>query len=230
MNALVINAAGIGSRCNSNIPKQFTEISYRSIYRGNTILDYTLDTFLFTKLFSVIVVVTLPEYINRLRELYDSNVIVVEGSATCLRSRIAGLSAIKHINQIDKVMFHDSVRPFVSETLITKCISTCKSYTPCVVPFIETVSALKYSKNIHAPKLIQDRISILQTPETFMFSDICRAVESIDNIDDCQTLPHLFELSGNIVTYIKGDLQNFKITMSDDLDLAMSIINGKFRN
>ena len=127
-------------------------------------------------------------------------------------------------------MFHDSVRPFVSETLITKCISTCKSYTPCVVPFIETVSALKYSKNIHAPKLIQDRISILQTPETFMFSDICRAVESIDNIDDCQTLPHLFELSGNIVTYIKGDLQNFKITMSDDLDLAMSIINGKFRN
>ena len=64
MNALVINAAGKGTRVGMNIPKQFIDIN------GHPIVYLTVEKFVRLRLFNIIVIVTLPEYIPILRKLF----------------------------------------------------------------------------------------------------------------------------------------------------------------
>ena len=225
MNALVINAAGKGTRVGMNIPKQFIDIN------GHPIVYLTVEKFVRLRLFNIIVIVTLPEYIPILRKLFPFSYIkIIEGGYSCLRSRIAGLEYIMtYYPSIEKIMFHDSVSPFFSSNLITRCLSSCDSNNSAVVPYIPTVSTLKDLSSLHVPGVRTEPIAILQTPETFMLRSLYNIITKIKNIDNYQTLPDLYEHNGNKCLYISGELMNFKITSPDDLELAKFLFNGKLK-
>lgn len=225
MNALVINAAGKGTRIGMNIPKQFIDIN------GFPIMYWTVEKFVRLKLFNIIVIVSLPEYIPPLQKLFPFSYIkIIEGGYSCLRSRIAGLEYIMtYYSSIEKIMFHDSVRPFLSPNLIIRCLSSCNFDNSAVVPYIPTVSTLKDLSSLHVPGVRKEPIAILQTPETFMLRSLYDIITKIKNIDDYQTLPDLYEHNGNKCLYISGELMNFKITSPDDLELAKCLFNGKLK-
>ena len=156
MNALVINAAGKGTRVGMNIPKQFIDIN------GHPIVYLTVEKFVRLRLFNIIVIVTLPEYIPILRKLFPFSYIkIIEGGYSCLRSRIAGLEYIMtYYPSIEKIMFHDSVRPFFTSNLITRCLSSCDSNNSAVVPYIPTVSTLKDLSSLYAPGVRKEPICL----------------------------------------------------------------------
>lgn len=225
MNALVINAAGKGTRVGMNIPKQFIDIN------GFPIMYWTVEKFVRLKLFNIIVIVSLPEYIPPLQKLFPFSYIkIIEGGYSCLRSRIAGLEYIMtYYSSIEKIMFHDSVRPFLSPNLIIRCLSSCNFDNSAVVPYISTVSTLKDFNSLCVPGVRKEPVAILQTPETFMLRSLCDIIIKVKNIDDYQTLPDLYEHNGNKCLYISGELMNFKITSPDDLELAKCLFNGKLK-
>lgn len=225
MNALVINAAGKGTRVGINIPKQFIDIN------GFPIMYWTVEKFVRLKLFNIIVIVSLPEYIPPLQKLFPFSYIkIIEGGYSCLRSRIAGLEYIMtYYSSIEKIMFHDSVRPFLSPNLIIRCLSSCNFDNSAVVPYISTVSTLKDFNSLHVPGVRKEPVAILQTPETFILRSLYDVITKIKNIDDYQTLPDLYEHNGNKCLYISGELMNFKITSPDDLELAKCLFNGKLK-
>lgn len=225
MNALVINAAGKGTRVGMNIPKQFIDIN------GFPIMYWTVEKFVRLKLFNIIVIVSLPEYIPPLQKLFPFSYIkIIEGGYSCLRSRIAGLEYIMtYYSSIEKIMFHDSVRPFLSPNLIIRCLSSCNFDNSAVVPYISTVSTLKDFNSLHVPGVRKEPVAILQTPETFILRSLYDVITKIKNIDDYQTLPDLYEHNGNKCLYISGELMNFKITSPDDLELAKCLFNGKLK-
>lgn len=76
-------------------------------------------------------------------------------------------------------MFHDSVRPFFTSNLITRCLSSCDSNNSAVVPYIPTVSALKDLSSLHVPGVRKEPIAILQTPETFMLRSLYNIITKI---------------------------------------------------
>lgn len=225
MNALVINAAGKGTRVGMNIPKQFIDIN------GFPIMYWTVEKFVRLKLFNIIVIVSLPEYIPPLQKLFPFSYIkIIEGGYSCLRSRIAGLEYIMtYYSSIEKIMFHDSVRPFLSPNLIIRCLSSCNFDNSAVVPYISTVSTLKDFNSLHVPGVRKEPVAILQTPETFILRSLYDVITKIKNIDNYQTLPDLYEHNGNKCLYISGELMNFKITSPDDLELAKFLFNGKLK-
>lgn len=225
MNALVINAAGKGTRVEMNIPKQFIDIN------GFPIMYWTVEKFVRLKLFNIIVIVSLPEYIPPLQKLFPFSYIkIIEGGYSCLRSRIAGLEYIMtYYSSIEKIMFHDSVRPFLSPNLIIRCLSSCNFDNSAVVPYISTVSTLKDFNSLHVPGVRKEPVAILQTPETFILRSLYDVITKIKNIDDYQTLPDLYEHNGNKCLYISGEFMNFKITGPDDLELAKRLFDGRLK-
>lgn len=225
MNALVINAAGKGTRVGMNIPKQFIDIN------GFPIMYWTVEKFVRLKLFNIIVIVSLPEYIPPLQKLFPFSYIkIIEGGYSCLRSRIAGLEYIMtYYSSIEKIMFHDSVRPFLSPNLIIRCLSSCNFDNSAVVPYISTVSTLKDFNSLHVPGVRKEPVAILQTPETFILRSLYDVITKIKNIDDYQTLPDLYEHNGNKCLYISGEFMNFKITGTDDLELAKRLFDGRLK-
>lgn len=222
--ALILNAAGKGTRTQLDIPKQFFLIN------GISILEYTLLKFLETNIFDLIVIVTLPNYIKNLQFIRKKNIEIIEGDTSCIKSRVRGLNYVAQTHpDIEKVMFHDAVRPFLTTNLISTCIQKCNQENPCVLPYILTVSTLKNGHHLDSKEIFRDPIAILQTPETFMLQNIYNIVSNLqEDLDNYWTLPNLYEHYQGKCLYIEGELQNFKITNSSDLELAKNILNGRF--
>ena len=130
----VIVASGIGSRMGLDIPKQFVEVPIEyeeNVYESKEVLTYTLEAFQNNKLIDEIVVVTLDNYINHVKEeaiKYNINKLtnVISGGNTVQESIRNGVYSLEGIaNDEDIVIIHDGVRPIVDDEVLTDVIEVC---------------------------------------------------------------------------------------------------------
>ena len=218
--AVIIAAAGIGSRMNTNIPKQYLEID------GKPMLLKTAFAFHQNKNIDYIIVVTNSEYRAECEKLLrDSsiNAALVNGGKERQDSVYEGLKNLPE--DTDYVLVHDAARPFVTQSLIEETVSAVieKQAVVCAVPVKDTIRM----KTGEESSVTTDRnlMYAVQTPQAFEKTLLMKAYEQafaevFYGTDDSV----LVERAGHQVHIIDGAYDNIKITTKEDMPM-----NGETR-
>ena len=210
-NALILVAAGSGTRAGGEIPKQYQLIA------GKPLLRWTLETLANTRFFDEIRVVVAKNdpFIAPLLETMDIDVQLCEGGATRTLSVRSGLDSLKS-SDIDCVFIHDAARPFVTETLLVD-LSTALTNHDAAVPALPIADALK---DLNGTAIDRDKLRRMQTPQAFHYSKIKAAF-------DAHTLEESFaddiavaKRAGLSIAFTTGDEGNFKVTYPEDFSKA----------
>lgn len=232
MNIAILLMAGNGTRMNSDIPKQYIEINNKPIFL------YTIDKFINENEINKIILVISEKWeelvinkINLLPNIKKKKIDIIYGGATRNDSIT---NAIKHCNRIlgknyndALILTHDVARPLVSNEIISNCISILKNNPNCVVntsiKLNDTISFWKKDKLI---KFInRDKVYIHQTPQCSNLNTMNKICSYIDkkklNSTDIVCIAKKLKIK---IINVNGDIKNFKITTSQDIDLLKSII------
>lgn len=229
MNIGVILAAGSGSRTGLATPKQFLPLG------GKTVLEHSVQTFHNHKGIDQVVIVTAPEFIDRVKDIVKANgwtkvTAVLAGGKERFDSSLA---AVRHFaDQPETVMlFHDAARPLVSDRIITDTLKAMEQYdaVDVAIPAVDTI--VQCNREGTYMESIQDRNLLwrMQTPQGFRQRTIQEAYQialkdpHFSATDDCGTV--LRYLPDVKVGIVRGSEQNIKLTYADDLSLLEFLLS-----
>lgn len=229
MNIAVILSAGTGSRFGSDIPKQFINLA------GKNIIEYTIAAFEQNSNIDEICIVADLIYHEKLLAISQENSFkkvkrIIQGGK---ERKDSSYNAIKEYENIENVnlIFHDAVRPFVSQQIINDTIKSLEKYNaidvaiPTADTIIEIDSDTKTISNIPQRSKLQRG----QTPQAFKLETIQKAHELANNdknepmfTDDCGLVKQY--LPEEKIYVVEGEEKNIKITYPEDLLFAEKLI------
>lgn len=224
-NIVLITAAGIGSRTQQFIPKQFLSINDKPL------IIYTLEKFEKHPEIDQIVITCLQGWDNFI-ECYAKQFNITKlskiilGGNTGFDSIQNGLETIKTFaNADDIVLIHDGNRPGVSNETISDCISVAKEEGSAItyIPVNEVV----FNVNKNTPELLnRDDIIRTQTPHAASFGYMFEIYQKAkkQNITNSVAFCSLLSELGEELHFVKGSEKNFKITYKEDIDLFKGLI------
>ena len=222
--SVLIPAAGHGSRMESSIKKPYLMLGDKPIlshtidrFERNSVIDeifVIVDESDFTMCHKEIIA---PFRYRKIREL-------VPGGETRQESVLNGLRALS--NDVDFVVVHDGVRPFINDDIIFQCLEATEEFGAAIsaVPVKDTIKVADQNLFIeHTPK--RDRLWQVQTPQVFRKSLIVQAHEratqdGTNATDDAA----LVEKLGAPVKLVMGSYQNIKLTTPEDLQFAETLL------
>ena len=213
--ALIV-AGGKGVRMKSKTPKQFL------ILRRIPLLMHTINQF---SSFNKIIVVLPEDQFSEwkyLCEKYNFSIKheLVQGGLNRFESVKKGLEKITH-NCI--VAIHDGVRPLITKSLIDNLCKNVKQGTGVipVMPITESVRQIKKNKTYY---LDRESIVTVQTPQCFISDEIISAY-SLEGSNKFTDDASVFENNNGKIFMLSGEEKNIKITSTQDLVIAESLIS-----
>lgn len=224
----VILAGGSGTRLGSNIPKQFLEIN------GRKVIEYTIDAFELNDLIDEIAIVVREDFIDDVRAIVAKNRYskvkkLLKGGAERYHSSLAAIAAYPEDDV--KLLFHDAVRPMVSQRIINDCVTALELYDAVDVG-IKTSDTIIQVDDGNCIRAVPQRSRLRngQTPQGFRRGVICKAYElalkdpSFTTTDDCGTvLRYLPEVP---IYVVEGESSNMKVTYKEDVELLKHFLKG----
>ena len=223
----LVTAGGVGSRFNSQIPKQFLCINDKPI------LVYTLEKMEKNRNIDKIIVACLDgweDYLYELKEKYNITKLnwVAKNGKTQPESIRNCINILKSdIDDDDIVLIHAGNRPLVTDDIINNSIKTCEKLGNAVAA-IKCPEVLVDVVN----NTIVERKNVLrvQTPQTFKFRNLKRFYENLSAFLDVATTCDLAIRLGEKVNFIDGSANNMKITYKEDIRIfeALLDINKNF--
>ncbi|HPU12267.1 MAG TPA: bifunctional cytidylyltransferase/SDR family oxidoreductase [Aeromicrobium sp.] len=226
-NVAVILAGGTGTRVGLAIPKQLIKIA------GKTILEHTIAVFQSAEAVDEIIVLMTPGHLDPVNAIvrdgaYPKVTQILEGGAT--RNETTSL-ALKAIGADEcNVLFHDAVRPLVSQTIINDVVAALGDYeaVDTAIPSADTVVQVHPNSgdglSIISDVLRRDLLRRGQTPQAFRASVIRRAYElawqdpDFTATDDCTVV--LRYCPDVPIAVVQGHERNMKVTEPIDVYIA----------
>lgn len=211
--AVIIVAAGRGTRAGGEVPKQWQTLA------GQPVLTHTLAAFAGMD----VVLAIHPE--DRARaEALGSGARLVKGGATRDASVRAALEALAG-SGVTKVLIHDGARPFPSAALIGRLVVALDQH-PGAAPALAVTDAL-WRGEAGLVAGTQDRSGLYraQTPQAFRFEAILAAHRAHPGgaADDVEVA----RAAGLDVAIVEGDEQNLKLTFPGDFARGEAILKGR---
>lgn len=216
--AVVIVAAGRGTRAGGDIAKQWQPLA------GRRVIDWTLAAFRASPHIGDIVVVLHPDECDRLG--YDDVTVVAGGDSRSASVR-AGLEALAD-KAPDAVLIHDGARACVPDRVITDMTRMVEKYD-AVAPGLAISDALWSSEGdgFRQVNATVDRANLYraQTPQAFRFSAILNAHRAHEGpaLDDVEVA----RAAGMTVRIGSGHPDNIKITTPEDFIRAERILKER---
>jgi 2-C-methyl-D-erythritol 4-phosphate cytidylyltransferase len=221
----IIVAAGEGRRMGGAISKSFLPIA------GRPLVLRTLDRFFSTRKIEKVIVVVANQELRQSQELIESDPnlshrswVLQAGGATRQESVRRGLDRLEPDCEI--VAIHDGARPFVSSSLIDRCIDEAYRVGSVVigVPVRDTIKVVSEEHWVQATPA-RNALWEVQTPQVFRKDIILQAHDwagrhGIEATDDST----LVEQIGERVFLLEGERTNIKITVPEDLLLAEALL------
>ncbi len=215
-NFAIIVAGGSGSRMQSSVPKQFL------LLNGLPVLMHTIQAFHQSTLNPNIILVIPANshvYWNDLCKQYSFTIphLLVNGGETRFHSVKNGLDTIPD-NQNTIVAVQDAVRPLTSVDIIDNSYHQAARQGNAVTA-VKSRDSIRQVKNGASASLLRDEIYLVQTPQTFQYSQLKKAYEQVYNpgfTDDASVV----EATGQAIHILEGNYQNIKITFREDIAIA----------
>ena len=222
--AVIVVAAGSGTRLERPEPKAFVAVG------GRSILERALET-VFSLRQAVQVIVVAPSAMQAeataLAEKTAGSALpyltVVAGGDTRQQSVAAGLAALNA--EVETVLVHDAARAFPPVGLFDAVIAEVQSTGAGVIPGLPVPDTIKQTDWTGAVEKTIDRSALVavQTPQGFPRDSLVAAYETAteDHTDDAA----VFSAAGNVVSVVDGDPLAFKITTPWDLRRAEALVS-----
>ncbi|MDQ1121442.1 2-C-methyl-D-erythritol 4-phosphate cytidylyltransferase [Microbacterium trichothecenolyticum] len=219
--AVVVVAAGSGTRLNGGAPKAFVPLGEHSI------LHHALRG-VFAGPSAQVVIVVPAGYENAARAAvataggHDVTVSVVTGGASRQGSVAAGLAALD--DGVDIVLVHDAARaltpPVVFERVFDAVAAGAAAAIP-TVPVVDTIKRVDVAGHV-VGGVDRSELAAAQTPQGFRRSVLAAAVAAAtaDHTDDASVVAS----AGHTVVTVEGDALSFKITTAPDLERARALV------
>ena len=219
--AVIIVAAGAGSRLGRDVPKAFVPLA------GRPLLRHALDRALACAEVRHVVVVAPASHLTRARGLVAAEetpyVDIVAGGAERTDSVSRGLALLRPDDGL--VLVHDAARCCAPPQLFDAVIAGLRGGHGAVVPGLPVVDTIKQVDDQGYVVATADRASLraVQTPQGFVREVLQHAHESAH--ERAQELPGapvtddagLVEAAGGRVYVVPGDPRAVKITTAADL-------------
>lgn len=219
--AVIIPAAGFGTRMQADRPKQFLLLD------NTPILVHTVQSFISSSCISSIVVVVPKDHIQQTQELLNrftldqANLAIIPGGKRRQDSVKRGLDHLAP--DTDIVLVHDGARPLIDKEVIERCYQGAieKGAVIAAVPVKDTIKRASAERTVDSTI---DRSSLwqAQTPQA-MRRDLLERAYKLNGDADVTDEASLLEKAGIEVHLIHGSETNIKITRPDDLVLAQKI-------
>ncbi len=224
--AVIIPAAGRSSRFGTGEKKPFVSLDGRAVWQRSAELFWTRGDV------SKVYVVISPDD----RELFEiryraamvfANAQVVDGGAERFESVANALALVP--DDVELVAVHDAVRPLCTPAQIDAVFAAAEKHGAAMlaVPLADTL------KRVDADHRITETVPradlwCAQTPQVFRRDWLAEAYAKRGGLtqaitDDAQ----LVEAIGHPVFVVPGSASNFKITTTDDRELAEAIVKAR---
>ena len=227
MNIALITAAGVGTRTQQLVPKQFLNVNDKPI------IIYTMECFQNHPEIDAIYIACLAGwegFMDLYAKQYDITKLkkIVRGGATGQESIENVLREIeKDCSDDDIVLVHDGARPYLPSQVITDNIETCRKHgngitaIDCKEAMLQTDDKIK--SNISIDREILYRT---QTPHSMYLKDMVNLHKEAKEkgiTGSVATCTLLIEC-GYTVWFNRGSDFNFKITSKEDLLLFKALL------
>lgn len=214
--AVIIPAAGTGSRFGGSLPKQFQPLA------GKPLIQHVIERFLLDENVSRVIVPVAEMLLGSVKN--SDRVSWVGGGETRQQSVIRGLTQI--IDDVELVAVHDAARPLFSTEMFHAAVAAAREFGAAVpvVPVTDTIHVMN-SSAVVADTLDRSMLAAAQTPQCFRI-EVLRDVlsraqrEGIDGTDEAGLAARF----GYTVKAVAGDPRNLKITVPEDLLIAESYL------
>jgi 2-C-methyl-D-erythritol 4-phosphate cytidylyltransferase len=211
--AVIIPAAGSGSRFGGDIPKQFRMLG------GKPILQRVVERFLVHERVGHIVVAVAEILLAEVKQ--TDRVRFVAGGATRQQSVANALAAVGDDEEL--VAVHDAVRPFFAYETFDALLAAAAEHGAAFpgLPVTDTIHVVRDESVIQTPE--RQLLFAAQTPQCFrttVLRDILARAAGDDATDEAGLAARL----GYAVRLVPGDAVNFKITRAEDLAMAERIL------
>lgn len=232
--AVVIPAAGSGSRMGAAIPKVFLDIaaSERPSQTSLSVLARTVSLFAEEPECGVIVVCVSAAWRERaVSELARWDVVrIIEGGESrqeSVRNGIEYLAGTSSCSEDMPVLIHDAARCCLTREVISRVVDGVRTHG-AVTAAVRVVDSLCRVEDECIERYV-DRESMwaIQTPQGFLLRDIVRAhreatTEGVKALDDAALVARFRQ-----VRIVEGDRFNLKVTEPGDLLAAGAIVSGR---
>ena len=230
MNIALVIAGGSGNRMGQDIPKQFIHVD------GCPIIIHTLLTFQRHPDVNSIAVVCLKGWETVLQSYANQFSItklehIYPGGNTGMESIHNGIYGLKKDGYSDNdfVLIHDSVRPLLSQEIISNNIAICKEYGYAITG-IQCREAILQSNDgfVTRTSLPRDTLIRTQTPQTFRLGNIISVHEEakakgiFNSVASCTLIA---EVGGRDMHVVPGSEKNIKITTTEDLEILKALMH-----
>ena len=179
----IILSGGSGVRFNSQIPKQYISLNRKLI------IQYSIDTFIESKLFDQIIIVMDKKY----KHLIKGNIKIVNNGKTRQKSCYNALKYIStNFPNCDKVIISEGVRPYIKKETLLRCIQKLDNYnaliTVCKSVNTSCISKNKKTLNTNLDRTLQYDLLM---PECFKFKKLYNAYQKINK--DTTSIVEIFK-------------------------------------
>ncbi|ANP35042.1 Bifunctional enzyme IspD/IspF [Phaeobacter gallaeciensis] len=214
--AVLIVAAGRGTRAGGGLPKQWRPL------KGRRVIDWTLAAFRQAGIEKIVLVLS-PDDSEAWAEFQGQpGIVLAPGGDTRSRSVLNGLEAIEAQN-ITRVLIHDAARPCIAPDLI-HAVEDALAAGSAAAPALAVTDALWTG---HEGKVTgtrdRDGLFAAQTPQGFRYAEILAAHrahpgEAADDVAVARA-------AGLDVAIVPGNPDNIKITGPADFARAEVILD-----
>ncbi|MFJ6652850.1 2-C-methyl-D-erythritol 4-phosphate cytidylyltransferase [Microbacterium sp. NPDC091313] len=219
--AVIVVAAGSGTRLGAGAPKAFVGID------EHTVLRHALVQVLAAGPAQIVVVApddrtgdALTEVLAVAGEKRDL-VSVVSGGATRQESVRAGLASVWP--DVRHVLVHDAARALTPPDVFRRVLAALDDGSAAVVPVVPVVDTLKRVEGAVAVAAVdRSELAAAQTPQGFSRVDLDAAYAAADReyTDDATLMAE----AGHPIAVVAGDERAFKITTPSDLARARALV------
>ncbi len=219
--AVVVVAAGSGTRLDAGAPKAFVGLG------RHTILRHALHGVFASVPAQVVVVAPEGREGDALTDAWEAAgehrdlVSVVTGGATRQASVAAGLSAVWP--DVEVVLVHDAARALVPPEVFGRVVDAVTGGRPAALPVVPVVDTIKrVAGDVVEAAVDRAELAAAQTPQGFrrdLLDEAYRAATE-EFTDDAALMAD----AGHPVFTVAGDALGFKITTPADLERARALI------
>jgi 2-C-methyl-D-erythritol 4-phosphate cytidylyltransferase/2-C-methyl-D-erythritol 2,4-cyclodiphosphate synthase len=221
--AIIVVAAGSGTRLGEPLPKAFVDID------GRSILSRSLDPIFGLADPAQVIVVAPSSHLLHAREIVARSAgrasdacVVVAGGDSRQASVAAGLAVL--VPSIEVVLVHDAARALAPRSLFERVVAEVGSSGRGVIPGLavsDTIKRVDASGTV-LETVDRSQLSAVQTPQGFPRAELEGAYAAADRelTDDAALLQH----AGGSVAIVEGDPRAFKVTTPWDLRRAEQLL------
>ncbi len=223
-NVAVVLAGGSGQRIGLATPKQLLKIA------GKTILEHTLAIFEHAPGVDEVLVMMNPGFVSDAEAVVKKAGLakvtrVLPGGTSRNATTQLALDALGHLPaETTNVLFHDAVRPMLSQRVVADCITALETYGAVDVAIPSSDTIIEVDADVITDVPDRSRLRRGQTPQAFRLSTIRDAYAKAWNdpdfqaTDDCSVV---LRYSPDVpIHVVAGEEQNMKVTQPVDIFIA----------